>query len=46
MTENALTPLRALVLEDTEDDVVILERYLKRGGYALDFERVQTADDF
>ena len=46
MTGEALKPLRALVLEDTEDDVVILARYLKRGGYELDFEQVETADAF
>ena len=46
MTREALKPLRALVLEDTEDDVVILARYLKRGGYELDFEQVETADAF
>ncbi|MDX6511247.1 MAG: hypothetical protein QOE36_751 [Gaiellaceae bacterium] len=46
MNARALTPLRALVLEDTEDDVVILARFLRRGGYELDFEQVETADAF
>ena len=46
MTPTGLTRLRALVLEDSEDDFLILEQHLKRGGYELDFERVETADDF
>jgi signal transduction histidine kinase len=46
VSARTLTPLRALVLEDNEDDVLILQRYLTRGGYELDFERVQTADEF
>jgi signal transduction histidine kinase len=46
MTAPALTPLRALVLEDSEDDLLILEQHLKRGGYALDFQRVETRDEF
>jgi signal transduction histidine kinase len=46
VTATPLTPLRALVLEDSEDDLLILEQHLNRGGYALDFERVETADEF
>jgi PAS domain S-box-containing protein len=46
VTGRALTPLRALVLEDSEDDLHFLVLHLKRGGYALDFERVATADEF
>jgi signal transduction histidine kinase len=46
VTASALTPLHALVLEDSEDDFLILEQHLSRGGYELDFERVQTADEF
>ena len=42
MTTSALTPLRALLLEDNEDDALILGRHLRQGGYELDFERVET----
>ncbi len=46
MTTGALTHLRALVVEDSVDDVLILEQHLRRGGYQLDFEQVQTAAEF
>jgi signal transduction histidine kinase len=46
VTARALTPLRALIVEDSEDDFLILEQHLRRGGYELDVERVQTADEF
>lgn len=46
MTADTLTPLRALFLEDSEDDAIILGQYLARGGYELDFERVETAEMF
>ncbi|MDX6486366.1 MAG: hypothetical protein QOF43_1519 [Gaiellaceae bacterium] len=46
MTTSALTPLRALLLEDNEDDAVMLGRHLRQGGYELDFERVETAAAF
>lgn len=36
-------PLRLLVIEDSEDDVLLLTRELKRGGYEPVFERVETA---
>jgi signal transduction histidine kinase len=42
VTTSALTPLRALLLEDNEDDALILGRHLRQGGYELDFERVET----
>ena len=35
-------PLRALVVEDSEDDALLIARELKRGGYDLTFERVDT----
>lgn len=40
------TPLRLLVVEDTEDDALLLLRELRRGGYAPDWLRVETADTF
>ena len=36
------TPLRALVVEDSEDDALLLARELQRGGYDVTFERVDT----
>jgi signal transduction histidine kinase len=38
------TPLRVLFIEDSEDDVLLLVRQLRLGGYAPFFERVETAD--
>ena len=37
-------PLRLLVVEDSEDDFELLQRELRRGGYALTAERVVTAE--
>jgi len=37
-------PLRALVVEDSERDAALLVRELRRSGYDLSFERVETAD--
>jgi signal transduction histidine kinase len=36
-------PLRALVVEDSDRDAALLVRELRRGGYDLSFERVETA---
>jgi CheY-like chemotaxis protein len=36
-------PLRALIIEDREDDVELLLRELRRGGFDPIFERVETA---
>lgn len=36
-------PLRALIVEDSEDDALLLVRELQRGGYDVTFERVETA---
>jgi PAS domain S-box-containing protein len=38
------TPLRVLIVEDSEDDVLLLLRELKRGGYEVRHERVDTAE--
>lgn len=35
--------LRILVVEDSEDDMLLMLRELRRGGYTLDYERVETA---
>jgi cyclic di-GMP phosphodiesterase len=37
------TPLRVLIVEDSEDDAELLVRELRRGGYAPECERVETA---
>jgi DNA-binding response OmpR family regulator/anti-sigma regulatory factor (Ser/Thr protein kinase) len=34
--------IRLLIVEDSEDDLLLLVREVKRGGYKLSFERVQT----
>ncbi|QRK11657.1 hybrid sensor histidine kinase/response regulator [Archangium violaceum] len=39
------TPLRVLSVEDNPDDVVLLERELRRGGFEVHCERVQTAEE-
>src|ERR1700676_885703 len=36
-------PLRVLVVEDSEDDASLLLRELRRGGYDVSYERVDTA---
>jgi PAS domain S-box-containing protein len=37
-------PLRVLVVEDSEDDCLLLRNELKRGGYEVIHERVETAE--
>lgn len=37
--------LRVLVVEDLEDDMLLMLRELRRGGYTLDYVRVETADE-
>ena len=37
--------LRAIIVEDSDDDTELLRRELVRGGFELVFERVQTAPD-
>jgi diguanylate cyclase (GGDEF)-like protein/PAS domain S-box-containing protein len=38
------TPLRLLLVEDSEDDALLLIRHLKQAGYDLTFERVESAE--
>ena len=38
--------LRLLLVEDSEDDCELLRRELRRGGYALELERVWTPERF
>ncbi len=38
------TPLRLLLVEDSEDDAALLLRVLRRDGYAVTFRRVETAE--
>ncbi|MBW1739924.1 MAG: response regulator [Deltaproteobacteria bacterium] len=37
-------PLCVLIVEDSEDDTLLLMRELRRGGYDLTYERVDTAE--
>jgi len=37
-------PLRVLIIEDSEEDTQLLLRELGRGGYEVEFERVETAE--
>ena len=39
-----MTSLRALIVEDSEDDAELLARELRRHGYEVDYERVHDAD--
>ena len=38
------TPIRVLIVEDSEDDTLLLVRELKRGGFDPIFERVDTPE--
>src|SRR5438046_960014 len=39
------TPLRVLLVEDSEDDAALLLLELQRGGYDPEYERVETAEE-
>jgi len=39
-------PLRALIVEDSEDDALLIARELRRGGYELASERADTVTTF
>ena len=38
-------PLHLLMVEDSEDDAQLLLRELKRGGYAVQYQRIELAED-
>ena len=38
------TPLRVLIIEDSEEDTQLLLRELRRGGYDVESQRVETAE--
>ena len=42
--QETLTPLRILLVEDSEDDALLLLRELRRGGYEPEYERVDTPE--
>ncbi len=39
-----IAPLRLLIVEDSEDDALLLERELTKNGYDLECERVDTPE--
>ena len=39
-----MTPLRILVIEDSEDDAALILRQLSRAGYTVTAERVDTPE--
>lgn len=39
-------PLNLLIVEDSEADLFLVARELERGGFDLNYKRVETADDF
>ena len=42
--EESRTPLRVLIVEDSEDDALLILRELKHGGYEPEYERVETSE--
>ncbi|MBP7232925.1 MAG: HD domain-containing protein [Syntrophaceae bacterium] len=40
-----MTPLKVLLVEDSEDDALLLVRTLKKYGYEPEYDRVQTAEE-
>ncbi len=44
MSETERTPLRVLLVEDSDDDALLVMRALRRGGYEPLHERVYGAE--
>ncbi len=44
-TEKMSVPIRVLIVEDSEDDVLLVVRELRRGGFGVAYKRVQTPED-
>ena len=42
---SGMKPLRALLVDDSESDTLLVVRELERGGYRLSWERVEDAAD-
>jgi PAS domain S-box-containing protein len=42
--EESRTPLRVLIVEDSEEDALLILRELKHGGYEPEYERVETSE--
>ncbi len=40
------TPIRVLILEDSPEDLLLIVRELRRGGYEPEYERVETVEGF
>jgi len=40
------TPLKLLLVEDSEDDAFFLQRHLAQAGFSLDLQRVDSAGEF
>jgi PAS domain S-box-containing protein len=38
------TTLRILIVEDSEDDAFLMVRHIKKGGYDIEYERIETAE--
>jgi hypothetical protein len=43
--ETEQTPLRVLIIEDSQDDTILMLRALKQGGYHCHHRRVQAVDE-
>jgi PAS domain S-box-containing protein len=39
------TVLRILMVEDSEDDAILTLHQIKKGGYDIEYERIETADE-
>jgi two-component system cell cycle sensor histidine kinase/response regulator CckA len=39
-----MTPIRVLIIEDSDDDALLIATHLRRGGIELTYERVETTE--